>query len=103
MEHVREPLLKVMVRCHDALCVLDHTDLGGPEHSSIQHEAFLLRVEADPVLLVWLWCLEHGFMHIWIELLGGLAGVETFEAVLLERADQDAVGHLDAVVQGDEV
>lgn len=42
-------------------------------------------------------------MDIRIELLLLDRGIEAFEAVLLEGLQQDGVGHLEAVVQGDEI
>jgi hypothetical protein len=42
-------------------------------------------------------------MDIGVELLVFGAGVEALKAVLLEGGDEDAVGHLEAVVEGDEV
>lgn len=42
-------------------------------------------------------------MDIGVELVAGLGGIEALQAVLLQRADQDAVGHLDTLVQGAQV
>lgn len=42
-------------------------------------------------------------MDVGVELLAGLRGVEALETVLLQCVDQDAVGHLDALVQGSQV
>ena len=42
-------------------------------------------------------------MHIRIEFLAALTGVESLQTVFLQRADQYRVCHFDAVVQGNEV
>lgn len=60
-------------------------------------------MEAHAVLLVRHRRHEDGLVNIGIEFLVRGAGVEALEAVLLERGDEDAVRHLEAVVQGDEV
>jgi hypothetical protein len=60
-------------------------------------------VEANAIFLVRLRRLEHGLMDIRVELLARITGVEALEPMLLQRANQDAVCHFDAVVQGDEV
>lgn len=85
------------------LCVLHNADLGRPQHPSVELEALLLCVEAASILLVWLRRLEHGLVHIGVELLARLGGVEAFQTMLLQGGDQDGVSHLDAVVQGDEI
>lgn len=59
--------------------------------------------EDGAVLLSWLRCHEHSLVDVGVELLAGLGGVEALKTVLLESVDQDTVGHLDALVQGDEV
>jgi hypothetical protein len=85
------------------LCVLHNTHLRGPQHSSIQQKSLLLRVEANAIFLVRLGRLEHRLMHIRVELLARIAGVEALQPMLLQRANQNAIRHFDAVVQGDEV
>lgn len=42
-------------------------------------------------------------MDVGVELLRLFRGVESLEAMLLERVDEDGIRHLDAVVQGDEI
>jgi hypothetical protein len=42
-------------------------------------------------------------MDVGVELLAGLGGVEALEAVLLQSVDEDAISHLDALVQGNQV
>lgn len=88
--------------CGCGLRVLDDADLGGPQHAAIEHETLLLCVEAGAVLLVRHGRLEDGLVDVGVELLGRLAGVEALEAVLLEGAQEDAIRHLDAIVEGDE-
>lgn len=60
-------------------------------------------MEADPILLVRLGRHKDGLVDIRIELFALGRGVEALEAVFLQRGDEDAVGHLDAVVQRDQV
>jgi hypothetical protein len=60
-------------------------------------------METASILLVGLRRLEYGLMHIRVKLLSRLTWVESLEAMFLERVDQDAVGHFDAVVQGNQV
>jgi hypothetical protein len=60
-------------------------------------------MKANSILLIRLRRLKHGLMHIGVEFLGRLAGIKSFQAMFLQRADQDAVGHFDAVVQGGQV
>jgi hypothetical protein len=85
------------------LGVLDNADLCGAEDAAVELEALLLGEEDDTVLLVGLGRLEDGLVDVGVELLGRLGGVEALEAVLLERVDEDRVGHLDALVEGAEV
>lgn len=42
-------------------------------------------------------------MDVGVELLVLGAGIDALKAVLLERVDQDSVGHLEAIVQGKQV
>lgn len=42
-------------------------------------------------------------MDVGIELLRRLRGIESLQAVLLERVDENGVSHLDAVVQGNQI
>lgn len=60
-------------------------------------------MENGAILLIRLGRHENRLMGIGIELLKLDRGIEALEAVLLQRAHQDGLGHLDAVVQGDEV
>lgn len=85
------------------LSVLDNADLGGPQGAAVQEEAFLLGEEDRAVLLSWLGSHENSLMDIGVELLAGLGGIEALEAVLLQRVDEDAISHLDALVQGDQI
>jgi len=85
------------------LSVLYNANLGRPQCPAVELEALLLCVEASSVLLVRLRRLEDSLVDVGVELLGRLAGVESLQAVLLQRVDEDGVGHLDAVVQGNEV
>jgi len=84
-------------------CVLDHANLGRPQHPPIEHEPLLLRVKANPFLLVRLRRLENRLMHIGIELLARITGVEALKTVFLQRANQNAIRHLDAIVQRDQI
>jgi hypothetical protein len=85
------------------LCVLHNAHLRGPQHPSVKHKPLLLRVEANAIFLIRLGRLEHGLMDIGVEFLARIAGIEALKSMLLQRANQDAVRHFDAVVQGDEV
>jgi hypothetical protein len=60
-------------------------------------------VETAPILLIGLRRLENRLMHIWIKLLSRLTRIKSLQTMLLQCADQNAVSHLDAVVQGNEV
>lgn len=60
-------------------------------------------MKADTILLVWLGCLEDGLVNVGVKLLRGFRGVETLQSMLLERVDENGVGHPDAVVESDEV
>lgn len=60
-------------------------------------------MEASAVLLVWLRGLENRLVDVGVELLCRLRGVESLQAVLLERVYEDVVGHLDAVMKGNQV
>jgi hypothetical protein len=68
---------------HKGLSILDNTNLRGPQNAAVEHEALLLCVEANAILLLGLRRHEDGLMHIGVELLASLAGVESFQAVLL--------------------
>ena len=85
------------------LGVLDNANLGRPQHTSVEVEALLLGEEDGAVLLAWLRRHEDSLVNVGVELFAGLGGVEALEAVLLECVDQDAVGHLDALVQRGQV
>jgi hypothetical protein len=56
-------------------------------------------MEADSVFLIWLWCLEHSLVHIWVELFALGAGVKTLQSMLLEGIHENVIGHFEAVVQ----
>lgn len=60
-------------------------------------------MEAGSVFLVWLGCLEDGLVDVGVKLLHLLAWVEALEAVLLQCVEEDGVGHLNAVVQRNQV
>lgn len=85
------------------LGVLDNANLGRSQCPSVELETLLLSVEASTVLLVGLRRLENGLVNVGVELLCGFAGVESLQAVLLKRVDEDGVGHLDTVVESNEV
>jgi hypothetical protein len=95
-------LCRVIART-SGLCVLHNAHLRRPQNSSIQQKSLLLRVEANAVFLVRLGRLEHRLVHVRVELLARITGVEAFQPMLLQRANQNAICHFDAVVQGDEV
>jgi hypothetical protein len=86
-----------------SLCVLYNANLGRSQCPSVELEALLLCVEASSILLVRLRRLENSLVDVGVKLLGCLTGVESLQAVLLQRVDEDGVSHLDAVVQGNEV
>jgi hypothetical protein len=56
-------------------------------------------MEASPILLIRLWRLEHGLMHIGVKLFRRLTWVESLQTMLLECVNENAVGHLDTVMQ----
>ena len=85
------------------LSVLHNADLGGPQDAAVQVEALLLGEEDGAVLLARLRSHEDSLVNVGVELVAGLGGIEALQAVLLQRADQDAVGHLDTLVQGAQV
>ena len=85
------------------LSVLHNADLGGPQDAAVQVEALLLGEEDGAVLLARLRSHEDSLVNVGVELVAGLGGIEALQAVLLQRADQDAVGHLDTLVQRAEV
>lgn len=91
------------MRSIQGLGVLDNADLGGPQDAAVQVEALLLGEEDGAVLLARLRGHEDSLVNIGVELVAGLGGIEALQAVLLQRADQDAVGHLDTLVQGGQV
>lgn len=93
----------ILLPMMSGLSVLYHANLGRSQCPSVELEALLLCVEASSVLLVRLRRLEDSLVNVGVELLGRLAGVESLQAVLLQRINEDGVGHLDAVVQGNEV
>lgn len=85
------------------LRILHDAHLGWPQHTSIKLEALLLRMETATILLVRLRRLENSLVYIRVELLAALARIKSLESMLLQRADQDRVGHLNTVVQGNQV
>jgi hypothetical protein len=85
------------------LSILDNADLSGPQGAAVQEEALLLGEEDGAVLLSWLRCHKYGLVDIGIEFLAGLGGVEALETVLLQSVNENAVSHLDALMQGDQV
>lgn len=60
-------------------------------------------MEADAILLVWLRRLEYSLVYIGIEFLARSARVEALQSVLLEGVHEDVVGHLETIVQRDEI
>jgi hypothetical protein len=60
-------------------------------------------METTSILFIRLRRLEHSLVHIRVELFGCLTWVEPLKTVFLEGVDQDAVGHLDAIVKGNQV
>lgn len=85
----------------DGLSVLDNADLGGAQHTTVELEPLLLDVEDGVVLLVGLGCHEGGVVLVGVELLA--LGVDALDAVLLEGGHEDVVGHLETLVQVNEV
>lgn len=85
------------------LCVLYNADLRRAQYAPIEREALLLRVEHGAVLLVRLRGVEDGLVLVGVEALAVDGRVEALEAVLLERAHEDVIRHLEAVMQRDEV
>jgi len=93
----------ILLLIMSSLSVLYNANLGRSQCPAVELEALLLCVEASSVLLIRLRRLEDSLVDVGVELLGRLAGVESLQTVLLQRVDEDGVGHLDAVVQGNEV
>ena len=83
------------------LFVLDDTDLGGAEDAAVELEALLLDVEDGVVLLVGHGGHEGGLMLVGVEDL--TIGVDALETVLLEGLEEDVLGHLETLVQVDQV
>jgi hypothetical protein len=92
---------KVVARLR--LCVLHNANLGRPQCPAVESEALLLCMEASPILLIRLRSLENRLMDIGVELLSSFRGVESLQAVLLQRVLHNGVGHLDAVMQRNEL
>ena len=69
-----------------------------PDDPPVEDEALLLRHEHVAVLLARHFHLKRRFVEIRIEFAVGafFAGVEAFEAVLLERLHEDRFGHFEA-------
>ena len=95
--HSRE-YTRLISRC---LFVLDNTDLGGTEDAAVELEALLLDVEDGVVLLVGLGSHEGGLVLVGVELVA--LGVQTLQTVLGEGLHEDVLGHLETLVQVDEV
>lgn len=74
-----------------------------PNDSAIEQEASTLSKEANAILLVGHGGLEDGLMDVGIKLLVLGAGVNALKTVLLESVDEDSVGHLEAIIQGNKV
>lgn len=85
------------------LSILNNADFSGPQYPAVELEALLLGMETASVRLVGLRGHEDGFVHIGIKLLARFAWVEALEAVLLQCVDQDAVCHLNTIVQRNQV
>lgn len=83
------------------LGVLDDADLGGAQDAAVELEARLLDKEDGVVLLVGLGGHEGGLVLVGVELFA--LGLEALEAVLGEGLDEDALGHLEALVEVDEL
>ena len=86
---------------YSSLFVLDDADLGRPKHAAVELEALLLDIEDGVILLSLLRAHEGGLVLVRVELLAG--GVETLQAVLLEGVHEDVLGHLEALVQLNDV
>jgi hypothetical protein len=84
------------------LCVLHNANLGRPQRPAVESEALLLCMEASPILLIRLRGLENRLMNIGVELFSSFRGVESLQAMLLQRVLHNGVGHLDAVMQRNE-
>lgn len=83
------------------LIILDDADLGSPEYPPIELEALALSVHDITIFHTLGLGHECGFMHIGVELLrlsilSRLAGVESFQSMLLQGIHQDMLGHLQA-------
>lgn len=90
-----------MYRRYLSLSVLDDANLGGTQNAAIELEPLLLDEEDGVVLLVGLGRHEGGLVLVGVEL--GALGLEALEAVLGERLDEDALGHLEALVEVSQV
>lgn len=83
------------------LFVLDNTNLGGAQHSTVELEALLLDEEDCAVFLVRLGSHESSLLLVGVELLA--LGAEALEAVLLEGVHKNILSHLEALIQVGEI
>ncbi|KAH6610174.1 hypothetical protein Trco_000194 [Trichoderma cornu-damae] len=81
--------------------VLYDTDLGGSKNAAVELEALLLDEEDGVVFLVGLGGHEGGLVLVGVEL--GALGLQSLQAVLGKRLDEDALRHLEALVEVGEV
>lgn len=90
-------------RCNDGvrLVVLDNADLGGAQCAAVELEALLLDEEDGVLLLVGLGGHKGGLVLVGVELFA--VGVQSLEAVLLEGGHEDVLGHLETLVEIEEV
>lgn len=79
------------------LFVLDNTNLGGAQHSTVELKALLLDEEDCAVFLVRLGSHESSLLLVGVELLA--LGAEALEAVLLEGVHENILSHLEALIQ----
>lgn len=83
------------------LSILDDANLGSTEDATVELEALLLDKEYGVVLLVGLGRHEGSLVLVGVELFA--RGLEALQAVLGEGLDEDVLGHLEALVQVDEL
>lgn len=83
------------------LSVLNNADLGSAKNTAVELEALLLYKEDGVVLLFGLRSHESRLVFIGVELVAN--GIHALETVLGESGHEDGLGHLEALVEVDEV
>lgn len=83
------------------LSVLDDADLGSTQNTAVELKALLLDEEDGVVLLARLRGHESSLVFVGVELVA--IRLQAFQAVLGKRLNEDALGHLEALVEVSEL